>query len=213
MNLTILSAYSEKTGVIGANGRLPWPTLKTDFQFMKYITTKSPAGIIMGRSTFESIGRPLPNRTTIVLTSQMKDPIFGSNYKVYFKSSLDAAVSLCKELDLEPIVFGGNAVYSEAIKRYNCTLYLTEIYKEYSGDAFFPLDLIDRSSLIDITEEVKKELKLYTEDINIKKIQENEEKERAYTRTDGSVIDMRNTVCENNICYSFLKGRIIQDTQ
>lgn len=173
--VTILTAYSRRTGVIGSKGTLPWPVLKRDFQFMKYLTTRKPSGIIMGRMTFESIGKPLPNRTSIILTSSCNnisnnqhikedhsnssrcirdDPIEGKNYKLYYRSTLSEAVTLCGSLGLEPVIFGGERVYREALLKYRCTLYITEIQEDYEGDTRFPLELLDRASLVNITEEV-----------------------------------------------------------
>lgn len=156
--LTVIAAYSERTGVIGDNGRLPWPPLKTDFQFLKHITLERPSGIIMGRRTFESIGKPLPRRVSIVLTSQDRESESGSNYKVYYRKTLDQAISLCSELSLHPIIFGGYSVYEEALRKYTCKVYLTEVHKEYTGTAYFPVHLIDRKKLINITEEVVRKL-------------------------------------------------------
>ncbi|KAI5192471.1 dihydrofolate reductase [Nematocida minor] len=227
--VTILSAYCSTTGVIGNKGSLPWPSLKSDFQFMKYITTRRPSGIVMGSKTFKSIGRPLPNRTSIVLTSAdispktanedsldrnsplYPGPVEGSNYKVYYRRSLKEAIDLCSALSLEPIVFGGERVYREAMETYPCTLYITEVYKEYEGDARFPIELIDRRKMVNITEEVLGLIgrEICTEELHKKNLQcdenrgnaagsEEEEKKR------GACIN-GSAVCDNNVFYSFFK--------
>ncbi|KAI5162982.1 dihydrofolate reductase [Nematocida ausubeli] len=201
----VLAAYSEGNGVIGREGRLPWPSIKVDFQFMKYLTTKSPSGLIMGRLTYESIGKPLPKRTSIVITSQDKENIQDPNYSVLFCKSLESAISICRNLSLQPIIFGGAAVYKEALKKYKCKLYLTEIYKRFEGDAFFPLDLIDKRSLLDITPDVLKELSI-PENLHRNKVKNASEESEIYLTQDGRQIPLINTLYENGINYSFLTG-------
>ncbi|KAI5138172.1 uncharacterized protein NESG_01429 [Nematocida ausubeli] len=200
----VLAAYSEGNGVIGREGRLPWPSIQVDFKFMKYLTTKYPSGLIMGRLTYESIGKPLPKRTSIVITSHDNENIHDPNYSVLFCKSLESAISICRSLSLQPIIFGGAAVYKEALERYKCKLYLTEIYKIFQGDAFFPLHCIDHRSLVNITPDVLKELSI-PENLHRNKERPLEESE-IYLTQDGRHIPLINTLYENGINYAFLTG-------
>lgn len=208
--VTILTAYSESTGAIGNKGALPWPSLKRDFQFMKYLTIKNPSGIIMGRRTFESIGRPLPNRTSIILTSADRtdstenDPIH--NYRIYYRKSLSEAVDLCSALKIEPVIFGGERVYREALQKYPCTIYITEVHKKYEGDAFFPVDLIDRSTLINITGEVLQLLENLKEEKEKKEGKEKKDNSVEGNNENASFCGSITRVCDNEVFYSFLKG-------
>jgi dihydrofolate reductase len=122
-----IAAMSENR-VIGCGNRIPWH-LPEDFRWFKRMTTGQI--VVMGRKTFESIGRPLPDRTTIVLSrSGFVHP------GVRTVTSLD-------ELDpgketREMFICGGVQVYEQALPR--CSdLYLTAVKREVEGDAFFPL--------------------------------------------------------------------------
>jgi dihydrofolate reductase len=114
--------------VIGAGNRIPWH-LPEDFKWFKAMTTGHV--IVMGRKTFESIGRPLPNRTTIVLSrSEFSFP------GVITVPGLDG---IQPEIDgREYFICGGAEIYAQALPR--CSdLYLTLVKREVEGDTFFPL--------------------------------------------------------------------------
>ena len=113
--------------VIGAEGKIPWH-LPEDFRWFKRIT--SGHVIVMGRKTFESIGRPLPDRTTIVLSRS------GFEYPgVYTASSLEGLVPLV--VGRQVFICGGAQVYQQALPL--CSeLYLTLVKRLVEGDAFFP---------------------------------------------------------------------------
>src|SRR5512143_2535787 len=116
--------------VIGAGNKIPWH-LPEDFKWFKQLTTGQV--IVMGRKTFESIGKPLPNRTTIVLT-RSPAPIEG----VRTASNLDQLQSLLPEfVGRELFICGGAQVYEQALPL--CSdLYLTLVKRNVEGDIFFP---------------------------------------------------------------------------
>ncbi len=115
-------------GVIGVNGRLPWH-FPADLKFFK--TTTSGTTVIMGRKTFESIEKPLPNRENIVISREPHVPIPG----VQFVSSIDAAMEKAK--NGKAFIIGGESIYRETLGRVD-GIYLTHIHKNYEGDAFYP---------------------------------------------------------------------------
>jgi dihydrofolate reductase len=132
-NAPILSAIAAMTEnrVIGKDNKMPWH-LPADLKHFKTLTSGHP--IIMGRKTFESIGRPLPNRTNIILT---RDSNFAADNCIVVTSP-EAAITLGKECDQEEVfIIGGAEIYQQlmpAIQR----IYLTIIHHEFAGDAFFP---------------------------------------------------------------------------
>src|SRR3954447_6819956 len=116
--------------VIGQGNRIPWH-LPEDFKWFKKMT--SGQVVVMGRKTFESIGRPLPNRTTIVL-SRSRDSIPGVEIISDVKE-LSSASRLFA--DREIFICGGAQVYQQTLSL--CSdLYLTLVKKEVHGDTFFP---------------------------------------------------------------------------
>lgn len=124
-----LVAAVAANGVIGANGRLPWH-LPEDLRHFKSLTLGHP--VIMGRRTWESLGRALPGRENIVVTRAPGYEAPGASVA----ASLDAALALCAG---EPTVFviGGGELYAEALAVAD-GLVLTEIQRDYPGDARFP---------------------------------------------------------------------------
>ena len=121
-------------GVIGAKGGLPWH-LPEDLAFFKRTTMGHP--IVMGRKTWESIGRPLPGRRSIVVT---RDPNFIAP-GAEVASSLDEAILLCSGTD-EIFVIGGAQLYADALPRAN-RLLLTEIHADFEGDTVLPAPSTD----------------------------------------------------------------------
>jgi dihydrofolate reductase len=116
--------------VIGAGNRIPWH-LPDDFKWFKKMT--SGHVIVMGRKTFQSIGKPLPNRTTIVLTSSL-EPIPGVQ-TISDLNQLDGADPAFA--DREVFICGGAQVYQLALPL--CSdLYLTLVKRNVDGDTFFP---------------------------------------------------------------------------
>lgn len=136
MTVTLVVAVGAN-GVIGRDGQMPWPPTGDMRQF-KELTWGHP--IVMGRTTFESIGRPLPGRTSIVLTRQPDwDP---GDDEVLAARSLDEALRLAEELSDETFLIGGAAVYAEALEADLVDrLIVTEVPLRPEGDAFFgPID-------------------------------------------------------------------------
>lgn len=121
-----IAAMSENR-VIGLNNQLPW-NIPEDFKWVK-ACTKGQA-IAMGRKTFESMGRPLPNRENIVISRSATD-IPGC----LVLSSLEALEAY--ETDREIWIFGGAEIYAQALPRIG-ELYLTLVKGTFEGDAFFP---------------------------------------------------------------------------
>ncbi|NGZ84707.1 dihydrofolate reductase [Duganella aceris] len=125
--LTIIVATDAQRG-IGINNTLPWK-LPEDLAHFKRLTTGNP--IVMGRKTFESIGRPLPNRRNIVITRNAEWRHDG----VETVCSVEAAVAL---LDGAPgYIIGGAEIYQQSLPLAD-QLIITEIAHTYDCDAFFP---------------------------------------------------------------------------
>jgi len=124
--ISIIVATS-KNRVIGKSNDLIWH-LPADLKRFKEMTTHNT--IIMGRKTYESIGKPLPNRRSIVITRDI-------NYKLYgcdVVNSLEEALELC---DDNCFVIGGGEIYKQSLI-YADKIYLTEIDEDFDGDTYFP---------------------------------------------------------------------------
>jgi dihydrofolate reductase len=126
--ISIIVAASTNN-VIGANGDLPW-RLSADLKHFKAITMGKP--IVMGRKTWDSIGRPLPGRQNIVITRQADFVAEGCNVV----ASTEEAIAATAGAD-EIMVIGGSQVYSLFLPAAG-RLYLTRVHAEIEGDAFFP---------------------------------------------------------------------------
>lgn len=126
--ISIVVAISENNA-IGRDNQLLWH-LPADLKHFKNITTGHT--IIMGRKTFDSIGKPLPNRRNIIITRQKKLNIEG----VEVVNSLNDALALC-EGETEVFVIGGAEIYKQAIA-VSHRIYLTRVHQEFEADAFFP---------------------------------------------------------------------------
>jgi dihydrofolate reductase len=128
MKISLIVAMSSNR-VIGIDNRLPWH-LSADLKKFKSITMGSP--ILMGRKTYESIGRPLPGRTNIVIT---RNPDYRpSGCEVY--NDIESAMVSCRNHN-EIFVIGG-ATFYEAMLPIADSLYLTEVRRVFEGDTFFP---------------------------------------------------------------------------
>lgn len=126
--LSIIAAVA-RNGVIGIENRLPW-RLPEDLRHFKRLTLGHH--LIMGRKTYESIGRPLPGRVTIILT---RDPGYRAE-GCLTAGSIEDALRLCGD-DPEVFVVGGAELYAQSLPRAD-RLYLTEIDADFAGDAYFP---------------------------------------------------------------------------
>ena len=129
MKITIVAAIASND-VIGQKNSLPWD-IPEDLKRFKQLT--SGHTILMGRKTFDSIGRPLPNRTNIVMT---KD----TNYQkegVEIVFDEKEALNLIKDLNQEVFIIGGSKIY-ELFEPWATSLMITRVLKDFEGDAFFP---------------------------------------------------------------------------
>jgi dihydrofolate reductase len=134
IRLAVIVAAAENA-VIGRNNALPW-YLPEDLRYFKKVTLGKP--IVMGRKTFESIGRALPGRTNIVIT---RNPDFQAE-GVRVVASLDEALQLAENIAVidgaqELVVIGGAEIYKAAIPRAD-RLYITEVHARVEGDAVLP---------------------------------------------------------------------------
>lgn len=137
MKLSLIVAAAANN-VIGRENSLPWH-LPQDLKYFKAQTLGKP--IIMGRKTFESIGKPLPGRTNIVVTRQAE---WACPKGVLIACSLDDAVTRAKVVASESpepleeiMVIGGAELYRGALPRAD-RVYLTRLEKDFKGDAYFP---------------------------------------------------------------------------
>lgn len=126
--LTIIAAVA-KNNALGKNNQLIWH-LPADLKRFKKIT--SGHHVIMGRKTFDSLGKPLPNRTTIIITRN-------TNFKAagcIIVNSLTEAVKIAA-IDENPFILGGAEIYKQAMDVADI-LDLTIVHKEFDADVFFP---------------------------------------------------------------------------
>ena len=128
MIISLIAAIG-KNNVIGVDNKLPWK-LSADLKRFKAITSGKP--VIMGRKTFESIGRPLPNRINIIIT---RDKNYNVNECVVVHSA-DDALNAARGNE-EIMIIGGEQIFKEFLQRAN-KMYLTIIEKDFEGDAYFP---------------------------------------------------------------------------
>ena len=128
MTLSIIAAVSDND-VIGRGNRIPWRQ-STDLKRLKSLTMGHH--MLMGRKTFQSLERPLPGRTIIVIT---RDPNFRAD-GVLTAHSLERAIDLAG-LDSEPFIAGGSQIFEQTLHRAD-RMYLTRVHTEIEGDAFFP---------------------------------------------------------------------------
>ncbi|MBE2893937.1 type 3 dihydrofolate reductase [Spirabiliibacterium falconis] len=127
MQISLIVAMTQNR-VIGKNNTMPWH-LPRDLAWFKQNTLNKP--VIMGRKTFESIGKALPNRHNIVLS---RTPFEADN--ITWADNLDTALALCTQAP-EVMIIGGGQLFSQALPLAT-TLYLTEIQTALDGDTFFP---------------------------------------------------------------------------
>jgi dihydrofolate reductase len=131
MKIALIVAMSEN-GVIGDKGKIPWH-VREDLQRFKRLTMGHP--IVMGRKTYESIGKPLPGRTNIVLT---QTPNFIASSGVLTFANLDAALEHCHEKNHDSaFIIGGSKVFQLALPLAD-RLFITEVHQHVNGDTRFP---------------------------------------------------------------------------
>ena len=130
MIISFIVAVSENN-VIGKDNKLPW-TLPTDMKYFKNITWAIP--VIMGRKSFESLGKPLPGRKNIVITRNKDWKAEGTEVV----HSIDQAIISATKLDVKEIfVIGGAEIFQSALPSAD-RIYLTRVHGKFDGDAFFP---------------------------------------------------------------------------
>jgi dihydrofolate reductase len=126
--ISVIAAMA-RNRVIGIDNTLPW-RLPEDLKHFKALTLGHH--IIMGRKTYESIGKPLPGRTTVIVTRNPAYQVEGC----LTVTSIEAAIA-AGDGDAEVFFVGGAELYAQVLPRAD-RLYLTEIQAEYGGDAWFP---------------------------------------------------------------------------
>ena len=132
MKISIIAAMDSKKG-IAKNGQIPWH-ISEDLHRVKKLTTNHT--IIMGRKTFESIGRPLPNRRNIIITHNLSFNSMGCE----IATSLHDAIEMAEAAgESEVFIFGGGQIFQEALdSNLVDELYLTIVNGDYNADIFFP---------------------------------------------------------------------------
>ena len=135
MTLSVIVAMTDDR-VIGLNNQLPWH-LSEDLKRFKKITMGHP--IIMGRKTFESIGRPLPGRQNIVITKNKGFRADG----ISVAHGLPEAMAMCPPDTTERFVIGGAGLFESALPMAD-RLYLTLIHHPFKGDVYFPPLQLDK---------------------------------------------------------------------
>ena len=121
-----------KSRVIGKDGKLPWH-LSEDLKLFKAHTTGNI--VIMGRKTFDSIGKPLPNRRNMVISKSIKDSEKVSG--VDYFPDLDHAIAAAQEGSGRIFIIGGASIYHQMIEKAD-RLYISLVDGEFEGDTYFP---------------------------------------------------------------------------
>jgi dihydrofolate reductase len=131
MKISLIAAIA-RNNVIGVDGKLPWH-LPEDFKWFKATTLDKP--IIMGRKTFDSIGRkPLPKRFHIIISREKQE----NSEQVAWATSLQEAIDIARAQNAEEaMIIGGAQIYAESLALAE-RIYLTEVDMAPTGDAFFP---------------------------------------------------------------------------
>ncbi|MDZ4678756.1 MAG: dihydrofolate reductase [Oligoflexia bacterium] len=129
MIISLIVAMSENR-VIGRDQKLPW-NIPIDLKRFRAIT--SGHLVIMGRKTFDSIGKPLPNRTNVVITRNADFKYEG----VVVVDSIENAIEPYKKTNEEIFILGGGDIFKQTIDKAD-RLYLTLVHKEVDGDVYFP---------------------------------------------------------------------------
>lgn len=148
--ISLVVAVGEN-GVIGRGGALPW-RLSGDLKYFKRVTLGRP--VIMGRKTYESIGKPLPGRTNIVVSRQQGFEAPGCLVCQSFEAALEAARREAVALRADEIcVIGGAGLYDTALAGAD-RIYLTEVHLAPEGDTFFPK--LDKAQWREIQRDLQK---------------------------------------------------------
>jgi len=119
----------DRNRLIGSDNGLPWQ-LPADLAYFKRTTMGKP--VVMGRKTYDSIGRPLPGRHNIIVTRDSRFSADGCE----IVGSIEQAVESCPDAS-EIMLIGGASLYRQTLERASC-LYVTRIHHEFDGDTWFP---------------------------------------------------------------------------
>jgi dihydrofolate reductase len=131
----VLVAAVARNGIIGANGGLPW-RLSSDLKRFKALTWGKP--LIMGRKTFESIGRALPGRETIIVTRDRSFAPAGVLVAHELDAGLDLAAERARAMGADEIIIGGGGEIYAQTMAHASRLFITEIALDAEGEAHFP---------------------------------------------------------------------------
>jgi dihydrofolate reductase len=143
MEISLVAAMA-RNRVIGHHGAIPW-RIPGEQKIFKRLTVGK--ALILGRKTFDSIGRALPDRTTIVVTRQ---PSFSAP-EVRVAHGVDAAIEIARSLKLDAAIGGGAEIYAQTLDIAD-RIYLTIVHAEFEGDAFFPEVPPERFKLASVEE-------------------------------------------------------------
>ncbi len=134
MKISLIVAMSQNR-VIGRQNQMPWH-LPDELKYFKRVTMGKP--VLMGRNTFESIGKPLPGRPNIVITRNPDYEADGISVVTSVEDALDLAESLTEhDANMEAMVIGGAQIFAATLPLAD-RLYLTEVHAVIDGDVFFP---------------------------------------------------------------------------
>ena len=141
MIISMIAAIGQKNRVLGKDNKLLW-NIPEDTKFFREITKGHP--VIMGRKTFESLGKPLPRRINIVITRDAEFKAAGAVIVNSIEEAIDKAKSFYSNNqdergsgEDETFIIGGGQIYTQALKLAD-RLYLTIVQGNYAGDSFFP---------------------------------------------------------------------------
>jgi len=150
MKIALIVALA-RNGVIGKDNRMPWH-LPGDLKYFKRVTLNKP--VIMGRNTYESIGKPLPQRTNFIVSRNPDYKVAGAVVVPSLEAALQTVADLYHTIeapdDSEVMIIGGAQIYAGALPLAQ-RLYVTEVQAEPQGDTFFPD--FDRSAWRELTRE------------------------------------------------------------
>lgn len=157
MNFKIIVAVDKDFG-IGLNNSLPW-NYKSDMLFFKEMTKgQGNNAVVMGKNTYLSIGRPLPGRKNIILSTSLKD--VSKNIDIF--QNINDLCEFCKDKNYDSVwIIGGESIYRQflELKLIN-VIYLTEIDRKYECDTFFPKLLDDFTLSKNESEKIEDNVKL-----------------------------------------------------
>ena len=156
MRIIIIAAIA-RNGVIGkANGEMPWH-VKEEFQHFKTTTFGSP--IIMGRKTFQTLGKPLKGRENLIVTRNEKFKVDFDSTKVF--GSLDESINYCRDKNSEKVfIIGGGEIYKQAIQ-FADEMILSFMKFEAEGEVKFPKIINDVWQLVSTEDREEFEIKKY----------------------------------------------------